>query len=62
MLITIIYQIINNTNQEQDGIGTSFDPNQNTNANWHNVKLYDRILTADEILQNFNAQRGRYGL
>ena len=48
--------------QEQDGIGTSFDPNQNTNANWHNVKLYDRILTADEILQNFNAHRGRYGL
>jgi hypothetical protein len=48
--------------QEQDGIGTNFDPNQNTNANWHNVKLYDRILTNEEILQNFNASRGRYGL
>lgn len=48
--------------QEQDGIGTSFDVNQNLNANWHNIKLYDRVLTSQEIQQNFNAIRGRYGL
>ena len=26
------------------------------------MKMYNRALTADEILQNFNATRGRYGL
>lgn len=48
--------------QEQDSVGGGFDVNQNLNANWHNVRLYDRILTDSEILQNFNALRGRYGL
>jgi hypothetical protein len=48
--------------QEQDAVGTSFDLNQNLNANWHNVKLYNKILSDEEILQNFIANRGRYGL
>jgi hypothetical protein len=48
--------------QEQDGVGTGFDPNQNTNANWHNLKLYGRVLTDNEISQNFNAIRGRFGI
>jgi hypothetical protein len=26
------------------------------------AKVYNRILTASEILQNFNAVRGRYGI
>jgi hypothetical protein len=26
------------------------------------MKMYDRALTSDEIRQNFNATRGRYGL
>lgn len=25
-------------------------------------KLYNRVISAEEVLQNFNAQRGRYGL
>lgn len=28
----------------------------------HSVRVYNRVLTAAEILQNFNAHRGRYGL
>jgi hypothetical protein len=26
------------------------------------IKVYNRALSADEIIQNFNAHRGRYGL
>lgn len=32
------------------------------NGNIYNVKVYNRVLTAAEIAQNFNAQRSRYGL
>lgn len=36
-------------------------------ANFHNgyianVKLYNRALSAEEVLQNFNAHRGRFGI
>jgi hypothetical protein len=38
-----------------------------TNAYWFNgsigsVKVYNRVLTASEVKQNFNALRGRYGI
>ena len=26
------------------------------------VQVYDRVLTKEEVLQNFNAHRGRYGI
>ena len=26
------------------------------------VKMYNRVLTEDEVIQNFNAQRGRFGI
>lgn len=48
--------------QEQDALKGGFDPAQNLNANWHYVKLYNRILTDNEITQNFNAVRGRFSL
>jgi hypothetical protein len=32
------------------------------NGNIYNVRVYNRVLTAAEIAQNFNAQRSRYGL
>jgi len=32
------------------------------NGNIYSAKVYNRALAADEILQNFNAHRGRYGL
>jgi hypothetical protein len=45
------------------------DGNNGSNTNWYpfkgsvnNVKVYDRTLSASEILQNFNAARGRYGV
>jgi hypothetical protein len=27
-----------------------------------NIQIYDRVLTTAEILQNYNATKGRYGL
>jgi hypothetical protein len=45
------------------------DGNNGSNASWYpfkgtvdSVKVYNRTLSADEILQNFNAARGRYGV
>jgi len=35
---------------------------QYLNANISNFMAYDRALTATEVLQNFNALRGRYGI
>jgi len=32
------------------------------NGNIYNFKFYNRILTQQEILQNYNATKGRYGL
>lgn len=32
------------------------------NGNISLVKVYNRVLSADEVLQNFNALRGRYGI
>lgn len=32
------------------------------NVTYENVKIYNRELTAREIMQNFNALRGRYGI
>ena len=31
-------------------------------GNIANVQVYNRVLTANEVLQNYNAHRGRYGL
>jgi len=45
------------------------DGNNGSNLSWYpftgrigNVKVYDKALSATEILQNFNALRGRYGI
>lgn len=32
------------------------------NGNISDFKIYDRALTGDELVQNFNAYRGRYGI
>jgi len=34
---------------------------RDTNVNWAQTALYDRPLTASEVLQNFNALKSRYG-
>jgi hypothetical protein len=51
------------------GINFMVGDGNNSNSNWYpfkgsvdNVKVYNRTLSANEILQNFNATRGRYGV
>ena len=48
--------------QEQDSVGGSFDPGQAFGGNIAIVRLYNTILTADQVNQNFQAARGRFGV
>lgn len=48
--------------QEADGVKGGFDPNQNLSAWWHRVSFYNRVLFDSEIVQNFDALRGRFGI
>ena len=46
------------------GFGQPFVLNYGTyfNGNIYTTQVYDRALSLDEVLQNFNAQKGRFGL
>jgi len=46
--------------QEQDSVGGNFDPGQAFGGNIALFRLYNVVLTADQVLQNFNATRGRF--
>lgn len=62
---TTINQVANDgwiLNQEQDIVGGNFDSTQNYRGAFMIVKLYNKALTAQEIQQNFQALRGRYGI
>jgi hypothetical protein len=48
--------------QESDSPGGGFDPNQNLDGDFGFFAIYNRVMTATEVLQNFNALRGRYGI
>lgn len=48
--------------QEQDSVGGGFDANQAFGGNIALFRLYNSILTADQVVQNFNASRGRFGI
>jgi hypothetical protein len=48
--------------QEQDSIGGTFDPGQAFGGNIALVRLYNTVLTAAQVAQNFNATRGRFGV
>jgi hypothetical protein len=48
--------------QEQDACKGAFDANQNTYGWWHIFRMYNKVLTATEVLQNFNANRQRFGI
>ncbi len=48
--------------QEQDAPKGSFDATQNTYGWWHLTRMYNKVLTASEVLQNYNAQKNRFGL
>jgi hypothetical protein len=43
-------------------IGSGFDASRYFKGKIANTQIYNRALTADEISQNFNATRGRYGV
>ena len=47
-------------NQEQDGNLGGFSAVQNTPMGIYSVRLYNKSLTAEEVLQNYNAQKGRF--
>lgn len=48
--------------QDQNSVKGGFQTTKNVNANWYNFKLYDRILTDTEILNNYNASKTKFGL
>jgi hypothetical protein len=69
--------VLNNTQDTSGGVGGSFQntfyamainravPGGNSswmNGNVYNAMMYNRALTSDEVLQNYNATKGRFGL
>ena len=48
--------------QEADSSGGGFDSNQNLDGDFARLDVYNRILSAAEIQQNFFATRSRYGV
>ena len=48
--------------QEQDSPGGSFDVNQDFVGDISAIKIYNRALTENEVKQNFNATRSRFGI
>jgi hypothetical protein len=48
--------------QEQDAVEGGFQSSQCFPGKYSNVTFYNRSLSSAEIIQNFNALRGRFGL
>jgi hypothetical protein len=48
--------------QEQDSVGGSFSTDQNLDGDLACFSVYNRAITSTEVLQNFNALRGRYNI
>ena len=59
-ILTTTYTISNNLNNLF--VGSEQNANQNANCNISQVQVYNRALSASEILQNYNATKRRYGL
>ncbi len=57
-ILTTTYTISNNTSNLF--VGAEQNANQNANCNISQVQVYNRALSAVEILQNYNATKGRY--
>ena len=57
---TAAYTILNNSDNKVIGSGTNLG--QNFPGRIANVCLYNRVLSATEILQNYQSQRQRFGL
>ena len=43
-------------------IGSSSDVNRYWDGNIYQIRIYNKALTAQEVLQNYNATKGRFGL
>lgn len=48
--------------QESDAPGGGFDTAQNLDGDFAFFAIYNRVLSSTEVLQNYNATKGRYGL
>ena len=48
-------------NQEQDALDGGFDPNQAWQVKVAIIRLYNRKLSEQEIQQNWQAQKSRFG-
>ena len=46
----------------QNAAGAFGSPNENSSCAFSYIKMYNRQITSVEVLQNFNALRGRYGI
>jgi hypothetical protein len=51
-----------NFGQEQDNEGGGFDPSQCWVGDYSIIRIYDTILTPNQIEQNYNSQKSRFGL
>lgn len=51
-----------NFGQEQDSEGGGFDSNQCWVGDYSLIRIYNKVLTSSEVLQNFNANRTRFGI
>ncbi len=47
--------------QEQDSVGGGFSSSQCFGGDLSLIRIYDRALTAAEVLQNYNALKSRFG-
>jgi len=59
---TLYSSVANNDNTLGFNLGRRNDGSNYNNGNFSNFLVYNRALTASEILQNYNAQKSRYGL
>jgi len=57
----VLTTTITNSNQTVSLQIAEANASQNLNGNISNVQVYNRVLPASEILQNFNAQKTRFG-
>jgi hypothetical protein len=48
--------------QEQDSVAGTLDTNQAFEGSYSIFRIYNRVLSATEVLQNFEAYRDRYGI
>jgi hypothetical protein len=48
--------------QEQDAVAAGLDVNQTLQGNYSILKIYNKLLTATDVSNNFNAHRDRYGI